>query len=283
MSARPVSRLAMALALASAPLGTPALGAPVLPDFAAAGFDDPLAVDNPYFPLVPGTVYRYDATLTDPDTGETEFVELEDFVTFRTETIAGVATRVVRAREFIDGVLVEDTLDWYAQDNDGNVWYMGEDTKELDGEGNVVSTQGSWRAFENGARPGFIMPAVPLSRVDFNYFQEHAPADGAVDEATILGGRDGVGVPAGTFDDVLVSRETTALEPDVRENKLYAAGVGLVLIEEDLDDAGEPQNSIPLRSVAVVPLPPGVWAAAVAGVAFATPRGMRAARRRPGA
>jgi hypothetical protein len=280
MSGRPLRTFALVLAFASTSICLPASGAPVEPDFSAAEFGNPLDVTNPYFPLVPGTVRQYSATLTDPDTGETELLELEDFVTFQTETIAGVASRVVRAREFVDGVVVEDTIDWYAQDDDGNVWYMGEDTKELDEDGNVVSTQGSWRALGNGARPGHIMPADPLSKVGLNYFQENAPAQGAIDDATILGRRDGVSVPAGTFDDVLLTRETSALEPDARENKLYAPGVGLVLIQEDLDDAGEPQTSIPLQSVAVVPLPPAAWAAVVTGAVVAVPCGLRAARRR---
>ena len=269
--------LSLAFAFVSAPRAAPA--APVVPDFAAAEFDDPLSVDNPYFPLVPGTVHRYSADVADPDGGESEFVEIEEFVTFGTESVAGVTARTVRAREWIDGVLVEDTLDWYAQDNAGNVWYMGEDTKEIDEDGNVVSTAGSWRAGVNGARPGFIMPADPTA--GFNYYQEHAPNDGALDQALVLSLDERVTVPVGTFDDVLKTLETTELEPDVREHKLYARGVGLVLIEEDLDDQGVPLNTIPLQSAAVIPLPPALWAVLATAALFVLPGMLRFARRRP--
>lgn len=250
--------------------------ATVLPDFSAATFTPGAAIDNPYFPLVPGTVNRYEADLVDPeDPGESESLVLEDFVTFETISIGGVQARVVRAREWIDDLLVEDTRDFFAQDTAGNVWYLGEESVEFeyDDEGNQIgsSTEGSWRAGVNDAEPGFVMPANRA--IGFNYFQEHAPNDEALDQATILGFVDGVSVPAGTFDDVLNTLEFTELEPGKFENKLYAPGVGLVLIEEDLNEAGVPLNSIPLVSTHVIPLPPAllpglaILAGTLAGVA----------------
>jgi hypothetical protein len=248
--------------------GDAARGATVLPDFSAATFTPGAAIDNPYFPLVPGTVRRYEANLLDPDEPgeEPEALVIEDTVTSEFETVNGVQARVVRAREWIDDLLVEDTRDFYAQDTAGNVWYLGEDTTayEYDDEGNLIgtSTAGGWRAGVNGAQAGHIMPADPI--LGLNYFQEHAPADGAMDEATIVGFRDSVTVPAGTFSNVLDTLEFTTLEEDSEEHKLYAAGVGLVLIEEDLDDEGVPLNPIPLVSVTsngngnVIPLPPAV-------------------------
>jgi hypothetical protein len=280
MACRHVHGLMVVLCLACAHFQGSASAAPLIPDFSAAEFDDPLRIDNRYFPLVPGTAYRYSATLTDPDDGETELLEIEDFVTFDTEEVDGVTTRVVRAREWVDGVLEEDTLDWYAQDNDGNVWYMGEDTKELDEEGNVISTEGSWRAGANGARAGFIMPSNPT--VGFNYYQEHAPNDEALDQAQVLSLDETVTVPAGTFDEVLKNLETTELEPDAREHKLYAPGVGLILIEEDLNDMGVSLNPIPLQSVTMIPLPPAAWAGLATMAAALLPRGIRALRRHRG-
>jgi hypothetical protein len=234
---------------------------PVLPDFSAATFVDPSQFSNPLFPLVPGTRYRYSADVVDPeDLSESEFVQIEDLVTFDTEVVAGVTARVVRAREWHDGVPIEDTFDWYAQDTDGNIWYLGEDTTEFIYDDNGVLTgtskAGSWRAGENGALPGFIMPLFP--DVGFSYYQENAPNDGALDQAEVLSISEVITVPAGEFEQVHKILETTELEPDAREHKLYAPEFGLVLIEEDLDESGRPLNSIPLESISVIPLPPAL-------------------------
>ena len=242
---------------------TPPAGAsPTLPDFTPADFTPGAAIDNTYFPLTPGTRFRAAGNVTDEE-GETVLEEDEDFVTFETEAVAGVQARVVHARTWEDGVLVEDTRDFYAQDNAGNVWYMGEDTKafERDDEGNIISTDttGSWRAGVHDAKPGFVMPAD--RPIGFNYFQEFAPADDALDQATILADNLTVTVPAGTFTNVLKTQEETELEPGVLEFKYYAPGVGLVLTEENLDAAGVPQTRIELVSVtsggggAAIPLP----------------------------
>src|ERR1044071_5051914 len=109
------------------------------------------AVTNPFFPLVPGTTFVYE--------GETEGVPTREVMTVTNETklILGVTTTVVHVQSFEDGVLIEETFDWYAQDVDGNVWYFGEDTMELDEAGNVISTEGSWEAGVDGAEPGIIM------------------------------------------------------------------------------------------------------------------------------
>ena len=237
---------------------------PVLPDFSAATFVPGAPIDNTYFPLVPGTTFRYEGDLVDPDEpGETEEVVLEDFVTPNTVVINGVTAREVRAREFIDGLLIEDTRDWFAQDTAGNVWYLGEETTEFeyDDEGNQTgsSTEGSWRAGENGAQAGFIMPANPT--VGFNYFQEHAPNDDAMDHATVVSLDATVTVPAGTFNDVLDTTESSTIDPEEFEHKYYAPGVGRVLIEEDFVD-GVALNRFELVSVdggaVPIPLPPAV-------------------------
>jgi hypothetical protein len=119
---------------------------------------------------------------------------------------------------------VEDTLDWYAQDTFGNLWYLGEDTKEYD-NGKVVSTEGSWEAGADGAQPGIILPADP--QVGMAYRQEYY-AGQAEDGAEILALDKHVDVPFGTFDNVLETSDFTPLEPDVEEHKFYARGVGPV-------------------------------------------------------
>lgn len=179
-------------------------------------------VDNPYFPLEPGTTFIYE--------GESESTPTREVVnvTKKTKEILGVTTTVVHAQAFEDGVLIEDTFDWYAQDEEGNVWYFGEDTKELDENGNVVSTEGSWEAGVNGAEPGIIMLAEP--KKGDKYQQENAP-DVAEDMAQVIGFEDSVCVPYGCFEDVLVTKEWTPLEQGIVEHKYYAQGVGFIFGE----------------------------------------------------
>jgi hypothetical protein len=175
-------------------------------------------IDNPYLPLAPGSRWIYRDTLT----GERVVVA----VTHRTKRIAnGVNARVVRDTVRRHGRLVEDTFDWYAQDDRGNVWYMGEDTKEYE-HGKVSSTAGSWEAGVDGARAGIAMPAHP--RVGRAYRQE-LYAGHAEDHARVLSRDDQAEVPAGHYKRALLTKEWTPLEPDVLEYKLYARGVGMVL------------------------------------------------------
>ena len=176
-------------------------------------------IDNPFFPLVPGTVMRYRETTSD-GTG-TEVVR----VTHRTKLVQGVRTVVVRDKAYEDGELVEDTRDWYAQDRRGSVWYFGENTREYD-HGRVVSTEGSWKAGRDGARAGIIMEAHP--KVGDTYYEEFLPGE-AEDQATVLRLDASKTVPYGSFTRLLVTRNFTALEPDMVERKFYARGVGSVL------------------------------------------------------
>src|SRR5947208_3919700 len=177
-------------------------------------------IDNPFFPLVPNTTYVYVGT-TEGSAARDEFA-----VTRRTKMILGVTCREVRDRGYVDGVLAEDTLDWFAQDTEGNVWYFGEDTKELDANGNVISTEGSWQAGVNGAQPGIIMEAHP--RVGDKYQQEFASGV-AEDMAKVASVNKTATVSYGSFDDVLVTREWSPLDPGSVEEKYYADGVGFIL------------------------------------------------------
>ncbi|HEX9330474.1 MAG TPA: hypothetical protein VF896_01225 [Anaerolineales bacterium] len=176
-------------------------------------------VDNPYFPLEPGTTFVY--------RGETEGVPTRDVVTvtYDTKVILGVTTTVVHDQAYEDGVIVEDTFDWYAQDKAGNVWYFGEDTKELDENGNVISTEGSWEAGVNGAEPGIIMEADPKKG---DKYQQEFAQDVAEDMAQVIGFEDSFCVRYGCFDNVLVTKEWSPLEKGVVENKYYAKGVGFL-------------------------------------------------------
>jgi len=262
-SARRLSVLSLTL-LAAVFISSRALAGPVLPNFSASNFASNAPIDNKFFPIVPGTTFKYGANVSDPESGDTGFERDEDFVTNQRTNIGGVNARVVHSRVWLDDVLVEDTLDYYAQDKSGNVWYMGEDTKEFeyDDNGKVIGTDttGSWRTGVNGAKPGFIMPANPT--VGFSYFQESAPNDEALDQAEVASLNESVSVPAGDFTNALKTLETTELEPGNLEAKFYAAGVGPVLILENIGADGTALNRIPLLSVTTanaIPLPPAVW------------------------
>src|SRR5581483_3092086 len=226
-------------------------------------FSPGAAINNPYFPLPPGTTYRETATVTDPDTGQKGFQVDENFVTRTLKNIAGVQARVVHARSWLDNQLIEDTQDYFAQDKKGNVWYLGEDTKafEYDDAGHLISTDtsGSFHAGVRGAKPGYIMPANPT--VGFSYYQEFAQQDQALDQAKVLSLKKSIKVPVGMFRNVLETEETSAVEPGVVENKFYAKGFGEIKVFEDIQANGKPLNTFVLQTVTTsqaVPLPPAL-------------------------
>jgi len=174
------------------------------------------AVNNPLLPLVSGTRYVYQ--------GGEETIEVT--VTNDSKEILGVTTIVVHDVVSVDDEIIEDTYDWYAQDKAGNVWYFGEDTKEYEG-GKVVSTEGSWEAGVDGAKPGIVMHATQPP-IGIPYRQEYYACE-AEDMAEVVSLSESVIVPYGSFDNCLQTREFTPLEPDVNEYKSYAPGVGLML------------------------------------------------------
>jgi len=176
-------------------------------------------IDNPYLAFVPGRVFRYRSETAEGV--ETNVVE----VTNQTKRILGIAATVVHDQGYLDGALVEDTFDWYAQDTQGNVWYLGEDSKQIQ-NGVVVGTEGSWEAGVNGASAGLIMLAHPT--VGTQYQQEFA-AGVAEDMAKVLSLSATAEVVFGAFTGCLKTEEWTPLEPGSREAKFYAPGVGLVL------------------------------------------------------
>ena len=177
-------------------------------------------IDNPYLPMSPGTRWTYRET--EPE-GARQRVDVS--VTTRTREILGIAATVVHDKVTEHGELVENTFDWYAQDACGNVWYLGENTKEYE-EGVVVSTAGSWEAGVDGAQAGVVMPADP--QVGLTYRQEYLAGE-AEDAAEILSLDEQAQVPFGHFRDAVLVKEFTPLHPRVLEYKLYAKGVGIVL------------------------------------------------------
>jgi hypothetical protein len=176
-------------------------------------------VDNPWFPLKPGTTYVY--------RGVKDGKPARDVVTVthRTKVVGGVRCRVVHDRLFLRGRLAERTADYYAQDARGTVWYFGEDTAELGRRGRVITREGTWHTGVDGARAGILMPAHP--RVGERHRQELLRGH-AEDHFQVVSLDAHVVVPFGTFDHALRTREWTPLEPGVVDAKFYVRGIGEV-------------------------------------------------------
>ena len=182
--------------------------------FNKSNFSSPLKIDNKYFPLKPGTTMIYEGKSEEDHTRDV-FVVTND-----TKEIASITTRVVHDDGYVKGEHEETTDDWFAQDDQGNVWYMGEYTTDLSNKG---SHEGSWEAGVKGAEAGVIMEANP--KVDDTYNQEFSKGV-AEDKGTILSLDEKITVPYGTFSNVLKTKDFSALEPDIVENKYYAQNIG---------------------------------------------------------
>jgi hypothetical protein len=179
--------------------------------------------------MQPGTRWTY----REMDTDGTE-LQAVVVVTTQTTTMAnGITARVVRDTLTRGGEIIEDTIDWYAQDTAGNVWYVGEDTAEFEG-GVVVATAGSWQAGVDGALPGVIVPADP--QPGLAYRQEYYAAQ-AEDNGAVVSLDETADVPYGHFDTLMMTADTSGIEPNVLEHKFYAKGIGPILTI-DLGTAG---------------------------------------------
>jgi hypothetical protein len=181
---------------------------------AASGATDPAnftnTVDNPWFPLAPGTKYTYTGKAVETFTGTTA-----------TKVIAGVACVVVDDQVALGGVPAEKLLGYYAQDRAGSVWYFGEDMFELDANGHVVGNGDSWHAGVDKAPPALFMEASPTvgKTIAHNYTKN---------DFAVLSLTERVRVPYGTFTNALVTKEWSPLEPNVETHKFYVPGVGAV-------------------------------------------------------
>ena len=190
-------------------------------------------VDNPWFPLAPGTVWTY--------RGVEDGKPSRDVVTVThaTRVIQGVRATAVRDLLYVDGRLAERTTDWYAQDRAGNVWYLGEATAELDAKGRVTTREGSWLAGVDGAEAGMYMPAHPAVGVSGRqeYLKGHAE-----DRFRVKALNAKVSVPALSSTHALLTEEWSPLEPGVLEHKLYVRGTGIVL--DETVKGGDERNAL---------------------------------------
>jgi hypothetical protein len=194
-------------------------------------------IDNPWFPLRPGTVYNYRGIKDGQPSTEVLTV------THRTKVIQGVRCTIVHDLLYVRGRLHERTTDWYAQDAAGNVWYYGEATAELSASGKVVSREGSWQAGVNGARAGIYMPAHPRpgagGRQEF--YRGHAE-----DQFTVVSLSARVRTAGATSNHALLTKEFTRLEPGVLDHKFYARGIGTVL-EQTVRGGSERNELVSVR------------------------------------
>ena len=185
----------------------------------ASGSIDPASftstVDNRWFPVTPGTKLTYQGTKDGKRAVETFTVAAT------TKLVDGVICVVTVDVLSLGGVASEKVIGYFAQDRDGSVWSFGEDNQELDANGHVVSTDGSWHAGVDGALPALIMEGAPVVGHTF----EHAATK---NDFAVLSLASAVKVPFGSFDNALVTREWSPLEPDVETHKFYVPGIGVV-------------------------------------------------------
>lgn len=207
-----VGALVAATALVVTATATPAQSALQPRDFVRR-------VDNPWFPLRPGATFVY--------RGVENGKPMRDVVhvTGQTKLIAGVRCTAVSDRLFLAGTLAERTTDFYAQDRSGTVWYFGEDTAELDANGHVTSTEGTWQTGRDGAQAGVFMPAHP--RVGQAFRQEYLKGH-AEDHFQVVSLKASVTTPDVSSRTALLTKEWSPLEPGILDHKLYVRGVGLV-------------------------------------------------------
>lgn len=190
------------------------------PQFDQANFTNSTNLTNPYFSFEPGKKYVYEG-LTEEGLEQITVQRLSD-----SKQVMGINVVVVSDRVTKDSKLVEDTKDWFAQDNEGNVWYMGEAVDNYDsGSGELRDHSGSWEAGVDGAKPGIAMLIKPA--IGQSYRQEYYRGE-AQDQAEVVELGLKVETPAGVFENVIKTRDWTELEPDVVEFKFYAPGVGLI-------------------------------------------------------
>lgn len=199
---------------------------PMLPDFESAIFSDPTTIDNPWYTLPVGVVFSYEG---ESENGrETETVEN----TGDTKEIMGISAVVQRDLVYLDGELIEDTRDYLAQDDEGNVWYLGEDVDNYE-DGVLVDHEGSWLAGEDGAQPGFWITAHP-KKGDV-YYQEFLKGE-AEDVAQVMSLNAKVKTDLGVFKGCLKTKDTTRLEPGVVEYKYYCLQEGMLVQEVNKKD-----------------------------------------------
>ncbi len=252
-----VARLDLCDALDDAP-HTPAFGE----DF-ADNFVDPRNIGtsvqpNPWFPLVAGNTWVYEGSFMEDeeDVEEGEEAELITevitvFVTAKIKLIEGITCLVVNDQVVVDGELIENTDDWYAQDIEGNIWYCGEIAENFErfeddepATPEFVDMEGSWKHGRDTAKAGILLPLEPEVGAVIRQELLYGEAEDAVEVLSLAGDES-----AGAFNcggTCLVTRDFSPLEPDAEEHKYYISGIGLILeVEPETGNRVELQSFIP--------------------------------------
>ena len=206
-----------------------------VPAFDAATFSNPTNITNPFYALSASTytVYEYETyEVVDGEIGSEPVENIWIELTSETKMIMGITTVVQHDVVYVDGILLEDTYDWLAQDDSGNLWYMGESVKNYNEAGEFLNTDGSWEAGVDGALPGYWLPADPY--VGQFYYQEYLKGE-AEDFAEVVALDETVTIDMGTYEHVLITKDENPFEPGIYELKYYAPGTGLIM-EEGYED-----------------------------------------------
>ncbi len=210
----------------------------VLPDVSEASFTNPTTITNMYYGPGPGEVYVYEGG----EVGEEPEEEIRIEIRTTTKVVMGVTCAIQNDRVFEDGILIEDTDDWLAQDDDGNLWYFGELAENYE-NGVLVDTEGSWESGVDGALPGYWIPANPV--VGDAYYQEFWEGE-AEDWGEVVEVGATVTIGLGTYENCLVTKDVNPLENEI-EFKYYAPGIGLIK-EEGFED-GELEEVVELVEI----------------------------------
>ncbi|MGH2617377.1 MAG: hypothetical protein ACRDJC_19260 [Thermomicrobiales bacterium] len=203
--------------------GLDAAGVSAQDDHPSVPDDLSATVDNPYFPLAPGSSRRYEGAEIDPETGETVETVVRERVSPVPDEIAGAPVTTLQVQEYEDGQLTETTSDYHAQDPDGTVYYLGEHVDMYE-EGQLVSHEGSWIAGVGDNQAGEFMPAEP--RVGDRFAQEQAPGV-AEDISTVIAVDLTLETAVGTFSGCIKTQDLNPLDQAI-EHKYYCPEVGLV-------------------------------------------------------
>ncbi len=189
------------------------------PEIKASGFPNSTVLDNPYFPNEAGKVYFYEGQ-TEEGRERSEVKRLS-----HTQLVMGIECVVVEEVLWRNGILLERGEEYYAQDEEGNVWHFGEEVDNYNAAGVLINHNGSWEAGVDGALPGIMMAATPDTG---HYYRQQYYFNLAEDEAEVMEAGLALTIPWGTFGDCIKIKEWSALEPEALEYKFYAPGIGLI-------------------------------------------------------
>jgi hypothetical protein len=212
-----------------------------IPDFNSAVFTNSTAITNQYYGPGANQVYVYEGGEVGLDPEEEIIIERRQ----QTREVNGITCIIHNDIVYLEGIVIEDTDDWLAQDDAGNLWYMGEFVENYHDDGSFADNEGSWEAGVDDALPGYWMAANP--QPGESYMQEYLQGE-AEDYAEVVG-FESVTIVLGTYDNCLVTRDINPFEPDVYELKYYAPGIGFIK-EEKFDD-GELEEVVELVEIIV--------------------------------